>query len=38
MLELSNLLKYETNYDKLQPNFGQESIQEYIIWKLIATY
>ena len=27
VLELSKLLKYETYYDKLQPYFGQESIQ-----------
>ena len=27
VLELSNLLMYETYYDKLQPYFGQENIQ-----------
>ena len=27
VLELSELLKYETYYDKLQPYFGQENIQ-----------
>ena len=27
MLELANLLMYETYYDKLQPKFGQEKIQ-----------
>ena len=27
VLELSKLLMYETNYDKLQPYFGRENIQ-----------
>ena len=27
VLELSKLLRYETYYDKLQPCFGQESLQ-----------
>ena len=31
ILELSKLLMYETNYDKLQPYFGQENIQLHYI-------
>ena len=27
IVELSEILVYETFYDKLQPNFGQENIQ-----------
>ena len=29
MLELSQLHMYETYYDKLQPNFGQEKLQQH---------
>ena len=31
MLELSNLLMYETYYDKLQPYFKQENVQLHYI-------
>ena len=27
ILELNKLLRYETNYDKLQPHLGQQNLQ-----------
>ena len=31
ILELSKLQLYETYYDKLQPNFGQENLQLHYV-------